>query len=136
MDTNKTNIYLRIHDFDCDPEEITAKVSTKPTNSWIKGDIIPNRNGLVKRKQSTWELEASTSGTDPVEDQMKVLLKKVDLNFESFREVIGEYKGEISIVMYLYEGSNPGINLDAVTLKKLANLGVEVDIDIYFLNSD
>jgi len=131
---NENKVYFRLHDFEGEPDEITKKLLLNPTNSWKKGDVIPNRKGDIRRKQSTWELMSSRDVGDSIEDHLESLLNQIEKNQAVFKQMIKKYSSELSIVMYLYDDFNPGINLKPNIIKRIADLELEIDFDIYFLN--
>ena len=130
---NVIKVYLRIHDFICDPEEITKELLITPTKSWKKGDVIPNRNNKVLRKQSTWELISSKAPYESIENQIESLLIQVEKNKNTFRSLAKKNFGELAIAIYLYDSFNLGICLSKEILKKITDLGIGIDFDIYFL---
>ena len=125
--------YLKIHHFDCSLETITDLLNLKPDIAWLKGDIIPNRKSLVYRKQNTWGITSQLSVSASIEEHIQYLLKKIDSNRKIFKELTFKYTGELSIAIYSYEEFNIGIYSQKELIENLADLGINIDYDIYFL---
>lgn len=132
----ENKVFARIHEFDCSLEEITSKLKLNPTNGWLRGELIPNRKQNVYRKQSTWELKASVSPDSPVNEHVEFLLNAIEPRKEAFKELVNKYEGELSVVSFFKEDFNPGINLSNALIKRIADLGLEIDFDLYFFLAD
>jgi len=50
---------------------------------------------------------------------------------EKIKEIISTCDSEFSIVQYIYEGCNPGLHFENDRLKIIADIGAEIDVDIY-----
>jgi hypothetical protein len=132
----ENKVLVRIHEFDCSLEDITSKLHLKPTNGWLKGELIPNRKQAVYRKQSTWELKASVSPDSPVEIHIEFLLNAIEPVKEMFKALVSKYEGELSIVSHIREDYNPGMHFSSALVKRISELGLEMDFDLYFYPSD
>ena len=135
MKRTENKVYLRLHDFLCEPDEITRQLSLSPTNFWQKGDIIPDRKSVIRRKQSTWELKSALEESESVENHIDYLLKGIEANSEIFKKLTKEHLGELAVVIYTYNDFNIGINLRNETINKISELGLMIDFDIYFLKN-
>jgi hypothetical protein len=132
----ENKVFIRIHEFDCSLDEITSKLQLKPTSGWLKGDLIPNRKQPVYRKQSTWELKASVSHDSPVEVHIEYLLNAIEPVKDIFKSLVSKYEGELAIVSHIREDFNPGMNFSSTLVKRMSELGLEIDFDIYFYPTD
>lgn len=132
---NKTEfkVYIKIHEFDCSIEEITNLIGINPTKAWLKGDVIPNRKGNIKRGISSWILQSALSTDNKIEDHIDYLLNIVKSNYEVFKKLLQKYNGELTIVIYSYVENNLGFTLAADKLKDFINIGFTLDVDIYYL---
>lgn len=132
----ENKVFIRIHEFDCSLEEITSKLQLKPTNGWLKGDLIPNRKQPVYRKQSTWELKASEAPDSPVEAHIEFLLNAIEPVKDAFKSLVSKYEGELAIVSHIRDDFNPGMHFNSALVKRVSELGLEIDFDIYFYPTD
>jgi hypothetical protein len=132
----ENKVFIRIHEFDCTLEEITSKLQLKPTNGWLKGDLIPNRKQPIYRKQSTWELKAAVPADSPVEIHIEFLLNAIEPIKDVFKSLTSKYEGELAIVSHIREDFNPGMHFNTTLVKRVAELGLEIDFDLYFYPAD
>lgn len=112
-------------------EELLALTSIKPTKMWRKGE---KRGNLPKH--SGFEVRPFEKETGDVEEKLKVLLSilfpfQSDLRALSMKASIGIY-----IAYYGYQKQMWGIYLDEKTIRKLAELNLSVDFDIYASGAD
>lgn len=125
--------YIKIHYFDCTVDEISKTLEVQPTDSWIKGDSIPNRKGNIRRKQSTWAYKSTADPTEPIERHVDSLLKTFESRKDILKKYSKDYYTEITLVIYEYEHCNPGFVLENKMLNKISEWGLTLDVDIYVL---
>jgi hypothetical protein len=130
---NENKVFLRIHEFDCLIEDITSELGIEPTKSWIKGDLIPDREGEIRRKQSTWEYQSQLSQSEYIERHVESLLELVESKKESLQKFSKIYQTELAIVIYEYESPNVGFSLDKEIVQRISDMGLILDVDIYVL---
>jgi hypothetical protein len=125
--------YLKIHHFDCSLETISDLLKIDPDIAWLKGDIIPNRKSLIYRKQNTWGITSQLCKSESIEEHIQYLLDRIDSKKDIFKELVLKYTGELSVAIYSYEEFNIGVYAKKEIVNELANLGINLDFDIYFL---
>lgn len=124
-------IALKIHDFECSIEVINKKLGIDATESWLKGEIIPGRNGKILRRNSSWILKSSIENSAFINQAIIALL--MSINYDELIIFSQKYLCELSIVMKCHNENNIGVNFDKEMLKRLTTLGVDLDLDIYML---
>ncbi|WP_143309451.1 DUF4279 domain-containing protein [Chitinophaga vietnamensis] len=130
----KTKVYLKIHDFDCAVDEITTLIGINPSQAWQEGDLIPGRNTDMRRKFSSWILASNADAHASIEEHVEALVNIISPRLKVFKDLISIYRGELTIVVYAYNEYNVGGYVNKDKLRVLLDLGVSLDIDIYFLN--
>ena len=116
-----------------DPDEITRRLGTSPTDSWRKGDLHPRTS--MERKFSRWCLYSRLPREEQLENHIIDVLAQLDLNAAAFASVSEEYGGRMQLVSYFHE-SYPGLYFEASLVSGLARYGLIVDFDFYHLWSD
>jgi hypothetical protein len=131
---SKIRVSLAIRGFRGNPSKITDLLKIQPHESWRKGEVIPN--SPVKRKYSCWTIAASLKRYSyNVEDYVKDIIKKIAPVKNKIKRIPGANL-ELEIWIDLYpEASMPGIVLSKSTLRFLADIGAEVDCDLYFIDT-
>jgi transposase len=113
-----------------DPKEITSRIGIRPTKTWRKGDQI--QKSLLKFKHDGWSISTKENDGDiglhikQLMDQLKphkTKLKKIikDLNLDA----------ELSCVVFTEEDDRPAIYFKRNVIEFLAELGADIDIDLY-----
>ena len=131
MEKEEYKIFLKIHDFECSPIDLTREIGLEATKSWQKGDPVPNSK--IKRKQNTWQYGFETESISDLELKKKSLLEIILRHQDDLSPITRAYPSELSVVMYLYEIINPGIFFEKEYLSVLSSLEIGINIDIYFL---
>jgi hypothetical protein len=113
--------------------EVSGLMGIEPTKAWAKGDPMP-RPGRppFPRPFSRWELAAPAEPTAEFEDQLEALLTLLEANASGIAKVMQLYPCFISCVTG-YEHFNPGFQLSTGHLMRIAQLGLSMDFDLYFL---
>ncbi|TKC09074.1 DUF4279 domain-containing protein [Pedobacter frigoris] len=124
---------LKIHDFECSIEAINKKLGIDATESWLKGEIIPNRDGSITRKNSSWIIKSSIENSEFINQGIDDLLMSINEN--ELLAFSHKYLCELSIVMKCRNENNIGLNFNKEVIKKLSSLGIELDVDIYMLSN-
>lgn len=124
-------VYFKVHDFDCSIQLIDQKLGINATESWLKGDIIPNRDGKVRRMNSSWILKRSFEKLEYVNQEIVDLFST--LNETEIINMSQQYSCELSIVVKMRNENNIGLNFDKGLLSYFSRLGVDLDLDIYML---
>lgn len=130
---SKNKAFIKIHDFECGIDEISDTLEIQPTDSWLKGELIPNRKGNIRRKQSTWEYESTVPISEPIEKHINSLLDTFKSKTEILKEFSHTYYTELTLVIYEYESGNTGLIIEKEVIEKISELGLTLDIDIYVL---
>jgi hypothetical protein len=136
------------------PSQISDSLSIIPSKTWKKGDLIYPK-GKLKYKEDGWlieekfvieDIEADTQTSDEVEDSNDKevayptiesltlqLFDNLKPRWEKFKEYGKEYKTELSCVVY-YSTQVPELHFSNKTIKLIAELNLNVDIDLYDLS--
>ncbi|PSR52106.1 hypothetical protein AHMF7605_00505 [Adhaeribacter arboris] len=140
IDTHKVS--LKFFDFDCPPDELTKELGLEPTRTALKGQeyYIGPENKRVKKtwKWNFWEHQITIVEKDVwIGDLIDNYIDKVfQPRQENIKKITSKCRSEFSIVQYLYDGCNPGLHFKNNRLKIIADIGAEIDIDIYMLGSE
>ncbi|WP_342439221.1 DUF4279 domain-containing protein [Paenibacillus sp. FSL L8-0436] len=118
-----------VRDENLDFDDISEKLSIAATSIIKKGQYI-RKGGETQAPYDIWRLEVTISEQTEPEDALEYLLNKLSPNFEKINELIGVYK-EVIINCYLRSDyGQMGFKLSNEMMKKIALLGVELDIHI------
>ena len=110
-------------------------MGVKPSKSWIKGEPIPDKHRVV-RSHSRWELRSPAESSLTPEDQLHALLPLLENYKTQIHEVSEKFEAGICCYAYYYEDFTPGIHLSEDTIRRLADLRLSIDFDLYFLGEN
>ena len=124
---NETKVRLKILSQTRTPEMITAAVGLQCDKWWHVGDI--RKHTTIIEKNNGWVLHSGLPTTADLESHIKVLLDILEPAKEIIRDISVTTIVEFSVV--IYSASPPALNFERSTIKRLAELGAGMDIDLY-----
>jgi hypothetical protein len=130
-------IYCELVILDCDdPQKITGLLEIEPSKIVKKGDIKnADPKGIhapVLEKRHAWIWMSSLPTNTDVEDHISFMLKQLSPKANILAQLSKEYALELALYGYAYH-SQVGMHISAAQLKKIADMGLELDLDIYSL---
>ena len=131
------DVKLRFHDFSCDPTDMSRVLGVEPTRAPRAGDPIikPPLKGkpavVVRvRKDTIWELSAPLSNATSLDGQVYALLTRLPANVATLKTVTPTWTTVLTIVYWLGVGAPP-FWLEERTMKRIAELGAKLNLDLY-----
>ncbi|CAN5675099.1 hypothetical protein BH09VER1_BH09VER1_02260 [soil metagenome] len=128
---NEAHVSLCVSEFD-DPAIITLLIGLSPTEVWCVGDPIPGRSS-VRRKFSRWSLGSPLSAHATLDDHLDALLLLIEPVSARVRGCAIRFHTGITCAVYYHQGFTQGIHLSKSLLRRVSELGVPLDFDLYFL---
>jgi hypothetical protein len=115
------------------PADLTARLGVGPTKSWKKGDLNPLNH--LERKFSRWSLYSRLEHSQSFEDHIEDVLEQLRRNAKEFKAISKEFGGQLELIGY-FHAEYPGLVLGRPQIASLAEFGIEVDFDFYYMYSD
>ncbi len=111
-------------------EELESYTKLKPTKTWKKGDL--RKNTQVKYKFSSFQIEPNPE-PDNFDNKLKNLLDFLQTDINGIKELVENANGYIQVAMEFYNGNGMigGPNINEENIKKLSDLGLSIDFDLY-----
>jgi hypothetical protein len=131
---NRTHVNFAVFEFGDDLQAVTKLMDIAPTEAWLVGDPFPNHS-TATRNHSRWTLASGCSKEAPVEEHLGALLTILEQRCERVREAAQRYEVEIQCAIY-YEDETPGIHLSEEVIRRVAALGLAIDLDLYFVDGE
>src|SRR5262245_59029701 len=113
---------------DGSPDNIT-KVLGEPSQSWGVGD--PGPSG--PRKFMRWKLESGLDDTEPLEKHIDSLLAVLGPKSIGLQRLMPRYNLTLQCVGY-YPASGHGAHFGRDTVRRVADLGLAIDLDFYYVD--
>jgi len=126
---NAHRVYLTATSENKTYNELASYLSLSPLSGWSKGDV--NKINQRPYKFSRVSFEPITNEAYGLEEKLEDLLSELMKDKDGIRLLSKNSDAYISICRHQYISSNAGIHFDMDVIKKLSDLGLEVDIDTY-----
>ena len=134
----KTRIKLTFSIFgdDFDPHLVDNIMKIENTSYYKKGEVIANRNNLV-RKETNWQYSEGFVETlfldELTDDFVDLFVKKVEL-----QQFINQYNLEtkLEVILEIVDDEKPSLSFNKKFLHFINRINAEIDIDMYLLNSN
>ena len=85
-------------------------------------------------RANVWQLNSSLPISAHVEEHIEALLSLLELRAEAIATLMSFHQAEAGINCAIYyEDFTPGIHLSQNITKRIAALGLYIDLDLYFL---
>jgi hypothetical protein len=122
-------VYLTATSEDKTYHELASYLSLTPLTGWSRGDV--NKINRRPYKFSRVSFEPITNEAYGLEEKLEDLLSELMKDTDGIRLLSENSDAYVSICKYQYISGNAGIHFNMDVIKKLADLGLEVDIDTY-----
>ena len=132
MNKAQIKIIFSIFEDTFNPIDFTEYIRIQPSNYHIKGDEIPNRNGLL-RKESAWNYTTGFIQTLFFEDVAKIYLEIFENKINDIKDYVDRHELEVKIyvVVEIGDEETPALYFDKPFLKTVHRLNAVIDIDMY-----
>ncbi len=125
---NEISVRFILAGFNCDPHEITDSLSVKPTKIWRRGDFIDKT--IRKYSENGWRVDSSLGSSAGIDAQVDQLLEILEPVADAIAGIAAKSIAEFSCIVYANE-SVPSIFFSSATVKRIAKLHAEIDVDLY-----
>jgi hypothetical protein len=120
---------LRIAGEELRPEEVSDLLNLRPTKTRLRGESVSPKARLLMT-QSLWLLESGLSNDRGAPEHLNCLLDLLEPRALEIRALSGNFCVEFFCGFSSGNGQG-GFTLDAVTLKRMADLGIALALDLY-----
>ncbi|MCK4261111.1 MAG: DUF4279 domain-containing protein [Halanaerobiales bacterium] len=130
MSTN-ANVEIVIVGEDFKLDIITNELDILPTEHWVKGEQVPNRNTV--RKDTCWSYGLGSEETLNINIQLlklvEILCPKKDILIRLKKMLQLEYL--ILVTINIENDVKPIIGIKSTVIELMNDIGAELDIDLY-----
>ncbi len=127
--------------FGFNPDEVTISLGVQPTRTWRQGD--PRGKTLLRHKSDGWELSTGYEELDEENSidmikQIRSIFGRLQPHTSKLKEMCARLKvdARVCCVMHIEGDDRPAIYFDRDIVKWLAELGADIDIDLYVVPSE
>ena len=127
---NESVAGLRVVGDDLDPEEITRLLGRPPDLARRKGEIIHAEGRERVASTGAWIVNTDSSAPADLDRQVDELLAGTTSDLAVWRRLADRHRIDVFCGLFMKE-PNERIAISPQTLRKLAERGIELDLDIY-----
>jgi membrane-associated HD superfamily phosphohydrolase len=133
LDKTQVMVYFSLYGDEFPIDDITEKLEVIPTETYKKGDLIPNRSTARYRKETSWDLGTDYQVSLDVNNQIQQIINNLQNKSSIINEIKEAYSLECKffIVVKIEDGNTPALYLDKNIIKFAASIEAEFDIDLY-----
>lgn len=139
MEANdKTFVWFGAHDYKIEAAVVTQLMGLEPTKVRVAGETFktPKMTSAKLIKRNLWKFDSQLTTSAHVEEHLEALLALLEARADALEKLATVYEAELEIggAIY-YEDWTPGIHLSRELTRRLAQLGLSLDLDLYFRGS-
>ncbi|HZW07049.1 MAG TPA: DUF4279 domain-containing protein [Phycisphaerales bacterium] len=117
---------------DVTPRCIADRIALVPESTWTIGDAV--RPGGITRKNTGWRFVLPSEAAYDMDLHLRQLLDLIEPHKTHIAEAVEQLKLTILISITVYmRDETPAAWFSAATLRRVVELGADLDIDMYLL---
>lgn len=133
---DKSSVKLKFWGDELVPDELSKLLGIQPDKAWKKGEIFRGKTYDIVRKAGLWVYSGKRCGDIELEDKIAQLLERLPQSLALWEEVIAQCEGgELFCGLWL-ERWNGSVAFPPVLMQQIAERGLTLDLDIYFVGDD
>jgi hypothetical protein len=117
------------------PEDVTEFVGVPATNVARAGELVSELTDY-RRIHSIWEVRSDLPESLPIGTHIKSILERLEPRWQQFVELGKRYEAGILCRVYAYDSETPEVYFARELVKRIAELGAYIDVDVYCLPSN
>ena len=133
-EVDKTSVSLRLSGDTLDPDEISILLDCQPTDSYRKGDVLPNNRNRGVAQTGMWLLSGKKTGKISLEKQIFELFSRLSDDLEIWRKLTSQYHSDLFCGLFM-DSWNRGIDFSPQLMAQISARGLTLDLDIYYVET-
>ncbi len=126
---------LRLFGDDLDPDVVTALLGAAPTTACRKGDVTRLKVTIRTERQGKWLLSIDHQAGVTLEAVINELLDRLSGDLAVWADLTGRFKVDLFCGLQMEEW-NRGLSFSPETLRRVAERGLELGLDIYYVEDN
>jgi hypothetical protein len=131
---DKTSVSLRFYGDTIDPDEISKLVDCQPTDSYRKGDVLPDNQRRGVTQTGMWLLSGKKTGKVSLEKQIFELFSRLSDDLEIWRKITSQYHSDLFCGLFM-ESWNRGIDFSPDLMAQISARGLTLSLDVYYVET-
>ena len=125
------HVFFAVFEFGQDGSVVTQLAGFEPTELWVVGQPMRKRPD-VTHKHSRWTFKSPLPLDAHVEEHLDALLSALEPHAVGVQAIRAQFPAEIGCAVY-FRTFTQGIHLGHSVLSRATALGLDIDLDMYFL---
>ena len=135
-DVDRVSVSIRVAGDDLDPDEVTSTLLVQPSFSARKGDRHTSSGREIMQRTGIWVFNFSGSAEEwTLGDAIGALLDRLPSDLRIWQSLASKYRLDVFCGVYI-EVWNRGFQLPPALMRRLADRGLSLGIDVYCDGSD
>jgi Domain of unknown function (DUF4279) len=130
---DESGVKLALYGDDLNPDVVTDLLKVKPTRSFKRGYRLKPTSRPMPH--GAWFLEVRGKSPDGPEVLLRNLLTMLPASENVWKEIKARYKAQIRFGLHM-SGWNKGFEISSTLVRRLGNMGVDLEFDIYAYGDD
>lgn len=133
---DESSVKLRFWGDELVPDEISKLLGIQPSKAWKKGHVFRGKQYDIVRSTGLWLQSGRRCGEIELEDKISQLLEQLPQDLAVWQEVMSQCEGgELFCGLWL-ERWNGSVAFSPALMQQIADRGLMLDLDIYFVGDD
>lgn len=118
-----------------DPKQFDDLIKLNSTEYWYKGDLIPEMNSRLTRKETAWCYTTGFLETLDIEEITSKFFEDFNDRVDFISDYLNKYKAEAKVyfVIETWNEESPAVYFDNKFLHLINEIKAEIDIDLYYI---
>jgi hypothetical protein len=126
----ESRVSIRFFGDDLNPAEITRILGRDPSTQYRRGDSRTIGGREYAKKYGAWIAAAENQRPEAIDAQLGELLASMSQDLTVWRTLTSRFSADVFCGLFMDE-SNEGFSLSSVTVRMLADRGLEIGFDVY-----
>jgi hypothetical protein len=138
LEVSHARVSFRLWSDSLDPDPVTARLSISPTEAGAIGEVWTGRRSgrEFRRPTGTWSLKSTLPDAASLDEHLTQLLDQLHPKASVIRGFLAQgWSADFFCGLFL-DHWNEGTELGPSTLGRIADLGVQLGLDIYSHSTD
>lgn len=115
---------------DLDPQEVSAALGARPTESHRKGDVINASGGTRVARTGSWHLTSRLAPEAEIEEHVLSVLTQLTSDLSVWASLVQRFRADLFCGAFL-KHSNEGFSLSPALAVAVGSRGLTIGFDIY-----
>lgn len=136
MERTKIKLDFAVFGGHLDPKQFDKEMKLDSTEYWYAGDLIPEMNVKLTRKETAWHYTVGFVETLDIEDVIDIFIDNIGVKIDFVSDYLNKSNAEAKFyfVIETWNEESPSVYFNTKFLSLINGLKAEIDVDLYYYN--